>query len=373
MSNNKTVSFGAMLKATIGVGEVDGVMHHPQQGGQFRLPMQQAAIVSGDPAPGRELVDTGLTWLTGDSLDSPVMSRISIVPTSQSRGKILIGNAIPQTSMQGERLTAALGRGVAFPTTPSPVTGDLFRFLQDTTSITAIDEDGGALTTAARDSTFRYTGASWQRQAAVFGEFDFDLSSTVESKSEISRQVLVQSGDQLLDDLLEAHRIGIADRLLEQVLAGDAVGNNLNGIVNATNIGGATYALADRGSDEAFVDAEIAIEDAGGRPSGMAWALGKDLSTSARKTAVEPGASRRVEEQGRLVLSGLPAQRITEGLAGTTGLCADWSLIYIPVLSELLVTTDLVTSAGDVRITSRLACADPILSHPATAYRLTQA
>ena len=56
MSDDKAATFGAMLRATIGVGEVDGVMHHPQQGGQFRLPMQQAlAIVAGDPAPGREL------------------------------------------------------------------------------------------------------------------------------------------------------------------------------------------------------------------------------------------------------------------------------------------------------------------------------
>ena len=200
-----------------------------------------------------------------------------------------------------------------------------------------------------------------------------ELSSTVEAKSEISRQLLVQAGEQVLDDLLEAHRIALADRLLLQVLAGDGVGNNLTGVVNATGIGSATYVLSDRGGDGAFVDGEIAVEDGGGRPSGMCWALGTDLSTSARKSAVEPGASRRVEEQGRLVLSGLPAQRVGEGLAATTGILCDWSLVYVPILSELVVVTDTITNVGDVRITSRLAVADPIVSHPATAYKLEQA
>ena len=376
MADDKTkmgANFGEMLRASIGIGEVPGVNFNQGQGGWFRLPMQTAALVAGDEAGGRELVDTALTWLVGDSLDSPVMSRISLVATSQTRGKVVVGAALPTTSMQAERMTAALGRGTAFPTTPAPVTGDLFRFTQDVMGIAAINEDGGAITEAARDSTFRFNGAAWARTAGLFREEEFELSSTVEAKSEISRQLLVQAGEQVLDDLLEAHRIALADRLLLQILAGDGVGNDLTGVVNATGIGGATYAQADRGSDGAFVDGEIVVEDGGARPSGMAWALGRDLSTSARKTAVEPGASRRVEEMGRLVLSGLPAQRITEGLAGTTGLCADWSLVYVSILSELVVVTDTITNVGDVRITSRLAVADPIVSHPATAYKLTQA
>ena len=374
MSDDKTMAatFGQMLKASIGIGEMPGVMFNQGQGGTFRLPMQTAALVAGDEAPGRELVDTALTWLAGDSLDSPVMSRIRLTPTSQTRGKIVVGAALPTTSMQAERMTAALGRGVAFPTSPAPALGDLFRFTADTTGITAIDEDGAAITEAARDSTFRFDGTNWARTAGLFREEDFELSSTIEAKSEISRQLLVQSGEQVQDDVLEAHRIALADRLLVQILAGDGVGNNLSGIASATGIGSATYMLADRGGDGAFVDGEISVEDAGGRPSGMCWALGTDLSTSARKTAVEPGASRRVEEMGRLVLSGLPAQRVGEGLAATTGILCDWSLVYVPVLSELVVVTDVITNPGDVRITSRLAVANPIVAHPATVYALTQ-
>ena len=373
MSQDKAATFGAMVRASIGIGEVPGVSFNAGQGGGFRLPMATAALVAGDEAGGRERVGEGVTWLGGDSADSPIMGRISIIPTTQSRGKILIGATLPGTSMQGERMTATLGRGTAFPTTPAPVSGDLFRFLQDATGLTAIDEDGAALTTASVDDTFKFTGATWQRQAAVFAEHEFTLDSTVEAKSEISQQVLVQSGEQVLDDLLEAHRIGLNDRLLEQVLSGDNVGNNLSGVASRAGIGGGTFQLADRGGSVGFQDGEDIVEDAGGRRSGMAWALGKNLSTSARKTAIEPGGSRRAEEQGRLVLSGLPAQRITEGLAGTTGLCADWGLVYVPILSELVVVSDIITVPGDVRITSRLACASPIISHPATVYALTQA
>ena len=55
--------------------------------------------------------------------------------------------------------------------------------------------------------------------------------------------------------------------MLEQVLSGDGVGSNLAGVASATGIGAGTYALADRGSDEAFTDGELAVAKtaAGGR------------------------------------------------------------------------------------------------------------
>ena len=79
----------------------------------------------------------------------------------------------------------------------------------------------------------------------------------------------------MLDDVLEAHRLGLADRMLSQVLAGDGTGNNLTGVASATGIGAGTYVLSDRGSDEAFTDAEISVEDGGGRTPYMAWALAR--------------------------------------------------------------------------------------------------
>ena len=101
--------------------------------------------------------------------------------------------------------------------------------------------------------------------------------------------------------------------------------------------------------------------------------LGTDLDTSARKTAVEPGASRRVLEMGRLTLSDLPASRIVEGLASTTGLIADWRTVAVPILSELIIVVDRISIPGMVRITSRLPVADPIVTHPSAVFMIEQA
>ena len=369
----KSASFGQMVKAALGDGLVDGVQA-TAQGGRFALPLERAAVISAENVgQSRERILDGVEWLAGDSDASPILSRLNIIPTATTRGKIASGAVLPMTSMQPESGSSALGRGVTFPTSPAPRTGDLFRFTADASGIVAIDEDGAALTAAETDETYRFNGTAWQRQAATFGEHDYDLDSVIESKTEISLELAIQTGDDTLDAVLEAHRIGLADRMLEQVLSGDGVGNNLSGVASATGIGAGTYAVADRGSDEAFVDGEIAVEDGGGRSPYMAWALGTDLDTSAQKTAVEPGASRRVLEGGRLTLSGLPAQRIVEGLEATVGLVGDWQTVIVPVLSELIIVIDRVTLPGFVRITSRLPIASPILTHPETIYALTQA
>ena len=276
------------------------------------------------------------------------------------------------TSMQPESGSSALGRGIAFPMVPTPAIGDLFRFTADASGIVAIDEDGAALTAATRDQTFRFDSTAWVAQRSLFKEHEFDLSSTIEAKSEVSLQIAVQTSDFVLDAVLEAHRIGIADRLLEQVLSGDGVGSNLSGVAGHVGIGSATYLVADRGGDQAFTDAELAVEDGFGRREHMSWALGTSLDTSAKKTAVEPGASRRVLEEGRLTLSGLPAQRIVEGLASTTGLVADWRTVVVPILDQLVIVIDRVSVPGMVRITSRLPVADPIITHPSTVFALTQ-
>ena len=374
MGKEKSASFGQMVRASLGRGAlVDGVQS-TREGGSFRLPLERAAVIEADDVtPGRERVVDGVSWLAGDAADSPILSRLNIIPTSQTRGKVASGAVLPMTSMQPLSGTSALGRGIAFPTTPSPALGDLFRFTADASGIVAIDEDGAALTAAEAEETYRYTGTSWQRQASTFGEHDFDLSSTIEAKSEISLEVAVQTADTVLDDVLESHRLALADKMLEQILAGDGAGNNLSGVASASGIAAGTFAVADRGSDEAFVDGELSVADGGGRTQYMAWGTGTDLDTSARKTAVEPGASRRVLEEGRLTLSGLPAQRIVEGLASTTGLIADWRTVSVPILNELIIVIDRVSVPGYVRITSRLPVGGPIVTHPSAVYALTQA
>ena len=369
----KTASFAEMLRASLGRGTIDGVSSNAQ-GGSFKLPLERAAVISAENiAPGRERILDGVEWLRGDSDASPILARLNIIPTPVTRGKVASGSVLPMTSMQPESGSSALGRGIAFPMVPTPAIGDLFRFTADASGIVAIDEDGAALTAAEAEETYRYTGTSWQREAAMFREHDFDLSSVIESKSEVSLELATQTSDSVLDAVLEAHRIGIADRLLSQVLAGDGVGNNLSGVASATGIGSATYLVADRGSDEAFINGEIAVEDGFGRSQFMSWGFGTTLSTSARKVAIEPGASRRVEERGALTLSGTPVQRIVEGLGATVGLIADWQTIIVPILDQLIIVIDRISVPGFVRITSRLPVADPILTHPSAVYKIEQA
>ena len=370
----KSATFGQMVRASLGRGMVDGVVAN-SQGGTFVLPLNRLAVIEADDiAPGRERLQDGVEWLRGDSDESPIMSRLNLVPTSTTRGKLASGAVLPATSMQAQSGSSALGRGAAFPTVPAPALGDLYTFLSDTAGITALESDGvTALTAATRDQTFRYDGTAWVAQASLFGEHEYDLTSVVEAKTETSLELALQTGDGVLDAVLEAHRLGIADRLLEEVLSGDGQGNDLAGVASATGTGAGTYALADRGSDEAFTDAELAVSDGFGRSPYMAWALGTDLDTSAKKTAVEPGASRRVFEIGRLTLSGVPAQRILEGLASTTGLIADWRTVSVPILNELIIVIDRVSTPGMARITSRLPIADPIITHPSAVYKLEQA
>ena len=370
----KSASFAEMVRAALGGDLIDGVTAH-REGGTFKIPLERAAVIEADDVtPGRERLQDGIQWLRGDSDASPIMSRLNIIPTSQTRGKIASGQVLPGTSMQPESGTSALGRGAAFPTVPAPELGDRYTFLSDTAGITALESDGvTALTAATRDQTFRFNATAWVAQASLFGEHEYDLTSVVEAKSEVSLQVAVQTGDDTLDAVLEAHRLAIMDRLLSQVLGGDGAGSNLAGVASVTGIGSGSYPLADRGSDEFFTDAEISVQDGGGRSPYIAWGFGKDLSTSARKVAIEPGGSRRVEERGALTLSGTPAQRITEGLATTTGLVADWQTVTVPVLDQLVIVIDRVSNPGEVRITSRLPVADPVVAHPDAVYALTQA
>ena len=236
----KSATFAAMVRASLGHGLVNGVTANAQ-GGRFALPLSRLAVIEADDVtPGRERLQDGVEWLAGDSSESPIMARLNIIATPVTRGKVASGAVLPMTSMQPESGTSAIGRGTAFPTAPSPALGDLYRFLSDAT-VVAVDEAGAALTAAAADETFRFNGTAWQRQAATFGEHGYQLDSVIESKTETSLELAVQTGDDTLDAVLEAHRIGLADRMLAQVLAGDGTGNNLSGVASAMGILAGTH------------------------------------------------------------------------------------------------------------------------------------
>ena len=287
-------------------------------GAVFNIPLAQFAVVGVDNVGGRDALPEPVDWLIGDAEDSPILSRIRLVPTDRTRGKLASGS-LPSTTMQAERTTAA----------------------------------------AYSDPTL--------------SDNEFDLSKVIESKSEVSLQSILQAGSHEVDQLvLESHVLAIQDALIEGILYGDGTGNNLQGVAGLTGVGAATYVAASIGKDTAFTTAEASVEDAKGRLAGMAWAFGPSLSNATRTVAIDPGSSRRVEEGGRLTLSGVPVQRVG-GLTATTGILADWGRVIVPVASEVEVTVDGISQPGELRLTSRLPVANPIVNTKALVYVLEQA
>ena len=376
-----TFTFGDLIRAALD-DRVDmsgnPAFTRTGQGAHFRLPLRQTmAVQTADDVGGRPSLDAPVDWLSEETDDSPILSRIRMVPTSFTRGRIPSGQALPTTTMQGEISTARLPVRVdALPT--GPTDGDLVVFTADASGLTdAVDVDGTtAVTEALAGDRFAYdmTNTRWQKQLVpdpVLGDHEYDLSKVIEARTEtLSTQAVIQSGAHEL--VLEAHRIGIRDAMLDQLLSGDGVGNNLLGVVNAADTGGGTYPIADSGKSGLFIIGEAAVEDGDGRGPNMAWAFGRDLSAGARGTAIDPGGSRLTEERGRLTLSGLPVQRVKSGLDATTGILADWQTVMLPMLDQLLVIVDRITEPGTLRLTSRLPLASPIVTHPSAVYVLTQ-
>ena len=327
MPDERTVdtSFAGLLRLvtspnlTAGASIDSAYFERTKTGARMRLMLgDRAAVIGADAVGGRAAQPGLIDWISGDGA-GPIMSRLRVVPVEHSKGKFASGSALPGTTMQGEFDTAT-----GWPNDPS------------------------------------------------FGSHEYDLSSVIETKTEVSSQVITQSSDDLLDSILEAHALAVSDKLLQQMLSGDNVGNNLDGIVNASGIGGATYAMGDRGGDEAFLVGEGVVEDAGGRSPFLAWAVGSDLSDSLRTTAIEPGASRRTEEQGRLSLSGLPVQRVADGMVSTSGILCDWRSVIVVVADTLELVIDRVTKPGSLRMTSRLPVSSPVATIPSLIYSLTQ-
>ena len=287
-------------------------------GATLRLPLRQLAAIGTDDVSGdRPSLREPVRWLAGDGDESPILARARIIPVNQIRGKLPAGTRLPDTVMTGP-----FGDN----------TGDF-------------------------DPTI--------------GDFDFALTSIIESRTSVNRAAIIQSSDAAIDDMvLGAQRVAIRDRMVQQILVGSGNNNQIQGIVNVAGVPGSSYPMADRGSSGAFQDGEDAVEDAGGRLESFAWALGSDLSSSARRTAIDPGGSRRTEERGRLTLSGVAVQRVG-ALPATMGVLADWANVLVLTLDELEVIVDAVSKPGDVRLTSRLPIA-MIPTQPTTAYILRQ-
>ena len=287
-------------------------------GCRMRLRVDQLAIIGSDAVGGRATPpDYGIEWLQGRG-SGPVMPLIRLLPIEATRGKLGIGSTLPTVTVEDEFSSSA----------------------------------------AFSDPTL--------------SDEDFILSTVLETRTRVSFQAAIQSDENLVDLTLAAHLEAIRDQLLIEIVAGDSSGNHLTGLMSRTDNDTQTYAVADIGSDVPFGLAENSIEDAGGDAAGMAWLLGESLSNATRTTLIEPGSDRRVEERRRFTLSGSPVQRLTAGIADTTAVGADWSKVIVPVADELEVTIDRVSQPGTLKLTSRWAVADPILSRPGAVSVVTQ-
>ena len=289
-------------------------------GAELRLGTQAFAIIGADDVAG-----TDVRGVTG-RLDWPIerataiLDLLTVFEVAEKRGRVPVGTR-PAVTMQAESATAGS------------------------------DADPG------------------------ISDVEYHTASVVEAKSSYTTQLVLQAAASLdISAAIEAsHRAAIRQALLRQIVNGDGQGNDLSGILGQSGIGSATYAQADRGAHPPFLVAEAAVEDEDSDPATSAWLLGSDLSDSARSAAIEPGSYRRTEERGRISLSGYRSFRSDSAIPGTTGLLCDWASVALVMQDSILVTVDRYSRPGEVRLTSRLAVADPIVTRAARVYKLEQA
>lgn len=326
-------NYGQLLALAIGDREApdaeyieDASFHRTHAGAQFRLPtgpFLELAVIGADDVAG-----DGIRGVTSQP-DFPVerataiLDRLTTFEVAETRGRVPVGT-LPAVTMQAESMTAGT------------------------------DSDPGV------------------------ADHEYHCASVVEAKSSYSTQLVLTAGRKVdVSAFVEqSHRQAVRQKLLEQVVSGVrnmSNANSLSGILSASGIGSGTYAQVDRGKESAFTTGESAVEDADGDPAAMAWLLGRDIHDSAKGALLEPGSDRRTLERGRMSVSGYPVYRSDSALAHSTGLLCDWASVVLVIQSGLGVTVDRISRPGEVRITSRLAVADPIVTRAARVYALTQA
>ena len=328
MTENVQISFGQLLALAVGdpmspeIAKLsDDVFERTGQGAVMRLPVDQFAVIGADSIGG----SSGTSGVV-DSLDWPVERATEVLDlmrtfeVTETRGRLPIG-ALPSVTMQAESVTAGA------------------------------DSDPG------------------------ISDKSYHCDSVVEVKSSYSTQLALMAGSifDVGEQMQASHRAAIRQKLLEQIVSGDGQGSNLSGVASTSGIGAATYAMADAGKSDKFTTAENTVEDADADGSRVAWLLGSTLSSATRSALLEPGSDRRVNERGRMSLSGYRAYRSNSAIASTNALLADWSSIAIVMQQQMVVIVDRISRPGEVRITSRLAVADPIVTRPARVYKLEQA
>ena len=306
MTKQLRIGYGALMQASLDaraarrLDSVKGFERNDKGIASFSVPMfAHAAIAPADVDSAQgDRVAADIGFVRGDPSVNEILSRVPVFYAPADAGKLPFGDTLPSVDVRTE----------------------------------------GAGRTAAESS-------------AVIGGADYTVSR-FEAYQALSTQVVMQSGPDLLQVVEDAAREAIGRKIVSQILSGSGADGQWAGLPSLSGISAGTYASADAGAVDAFLDGEEALIDAGARPAGLAWALGRDLASNAARSLLEPGSDRRTVEQARMVLSGFPAQRDST-LAGTSGLLADWSQAVSVVYSgadRLEIVVDRITAPGTVKV-----------------------
>lgn len=323
MTQTTTVTFKDLMRMTAGNSQdavpVSSEMvayHKDAQQWTLTLPLhgllQQHYIDTSALQNARPVV-ADLDWVTRGA---PLLDYLRIIEVASTRGKVPVGTALPNAIMGSERGTM-LGWHV----------------------------DPG------------------------FADLEYELRHVVEVRTEVSGELELQSELDMVEAIEVAHMLATRETLQQQVLNGQGGIHELDAVTGATGISSEQFALADRGSWELFSNGEDSIEDAKGIPG--PWFVGTELSSSARSKQIDNSGARRVEEVGRITLSGTRIYR-TPDLPSTTGVVADWTRgVTLLLLNRVLWTVDRISLPGTVRLTSRVPCA-LVVTRPELVHAVTQ-
>ena len=194
-----------------------------------------------------------------------------------------------------------------------------------------------------------------QRLAVVDGVFDSTpptmKPARLQTVADFSLEThLVSPG---FESFLMAAMLAASDRQMAvQVLTGDGTAPNIRGILNTPGVLSTAYAVADKGAQGGFFDAEdsLAVDVPADR---RFWILAEDLFRFARRTLRDPGDAtyvlRRWDATLR-VLDDSPAIR-TNTLTAGYGVYAEWSAATLATWEDVAITVNRVSKPGTIQIT----------------------
>ena len=172
----------------------------------------------------------------------------------------------------------------------------------------------------------------------------------VMASAEITLQANIQAPG-LEVALLAALQEALEQRIAEEFLSGSisTSPNSTDGLINFAGITETEYAATAVGAVGGYWDSEDALPTrlAADR---RAWVISEDLYRASRRTLIEPGANRRVIQNGQLADD---AQAVrTALLPDGHAIYAEWPEVVLYRWSEVHLVVDMISQPGHVLLTA---------------------